>query len=68
MHARRATRDEQVASEMRDGFQETENAAKPGDYVVENPGGEDYVVQGEEFRKRYRPTGSRMSTNRSRRR
>jgi len=59
VHARRVTREEQVASEMRDGFRETENAAKPGDYVVENLGGEEYVVKSEEFERRYRPTGQR---------
>jgi hypothetical protein len=57
VHARRATREEAVASEMRDGFHETDNAAKPGDYIVENPGGERYVVERAEFEKRYRPTG-----------
>jgi hypothetical protein len=57
VRARRVTRDEEVTSDMRDGFRETTNTARPGDYIVENPGGEEYVVKGEEFEARYRRIG-----------
>ncbi len=56
VRARPAIREEQIASEMDDGFRETTNTARPGDYIVENPGGEEYVMSGDEFEQRYRKT------------
>lgn len=56
VRARHVTREEKIASEMHDGFRETTNTARPGDYIVENPGGEEYVMSGEEFEQRYAKT------------
>lgn len=56
VRARPATHEEEVASKMQDGFEETTNIARAGDYIVENPGGEKYVMSAEDFEQRYRPT------------
>jgi len=56
VRAWQATREEEIASEMQDGFRETTNTARPGDYIVENPDGERYVMSADDFQPRYRPT------------
>ncbi len=56
VHARQVTRAEEIASVMEDGFRETTNEARPGDYIVRNPTGEEYVTAKDEFEKRYRQT------------
>lgn len=54
--ARTATEGERVDTIMKNGLVETTNTAKAGDYVVTNPGGEQYLVGKEKFEKRYVPT------------
>jgi len=39
VRAWQATRQEHITSQMNDGFRETTNTARPGDYIVENPQG-----------------------------
>ena len=56
VRARQATRAEEVASVMEDGFRETRNEARPGDYIVQNPSGEEYVTAKDTFEERYRQT------------
>lgn len=56
VRARQVTRVEEVASIMEDGFRETMNEARPGDYIVQNPTGEQYVTGKDEFEQRYRQT------------
>lgn len=56
VRARQVTRAEEVASVMQDGFHETMNKAQPGDYIVQNPTGEEYVTAKGEFEERYRQT------------
>ncbi len=56
IQARPATPGEEITTVMKDGHVETKNIAKPGDMVVTNPGGEQYIVSGEKFPKKYVPT------------
>jgi hypothetical protein len=53
----RATEPTVVETVLADGTVETENVAQPGDYIVTNPGGEQYVMSGEKFTERYTPKG-----------
>lgn len=65
--ARVAEAGEEVVTVV-DGTQETRNVASAGDYVVRNPGGEEYIVEKAKFEGRYaliagsedtyRPTGA----------
>jgi hypothetical protein len=50
--ARSATVGEVIVTETKDG-KETQNIAKEGDFVIKNPGGEEYIIAGETFKKRY---------------
>ena len=52
--ARLAFEGETVVTVMRDGHAETTNTASDGDYVVTNPGGEEYVVPKEKFLAKYK--------------
>lgn len=36
------------------GVKETENVAKSGDYVVQNPGGEQYIISADKLNSRYK--------------
>lgn len=45
-----------VRTVLADGLVETSNVYGPGDWVVTNPGGEQYVMSGERFADRYSPT------------
>lgn len=56
VHARQATRAEEIESVMEDGFRETENVAHLGDYIVKNVTGEQYVVSRDKFEEGYRQT------------
>lgn len=56
--ARTATEGERVDTIMKNGLVETTNTAKAGDYVVTNPGGEQYLVGKEKFEKRSESIGS----------
>lgn len=51
--ARRALAGEEIVTVVA-GKQETRNVAKEGDYIVCNPGGEEYVVLGGVFARRYK--------------
>ena len=51
--ARPAIVGESIVTTLKDGHEETKNFAKEGQYVVKNPGGECYLVDGETFKKRY---------------
>lgn len=50
--ARVAEADEAIVTVV-DGTQETRNVANAGDYVVCNPGGEEYIVEKVKFEERY---------------
>ena len=46
---------ETITTKLADGTVETKNTAKPGDAIVTNPGGEQYIIGAEKFIKRYEP-------------
>ncbi len=46
---------EAVETILSDGTRETTNTANPGDWIVTNPGGEQYIVPAEKFPKKYEP-------------
>lgn len=46
---------EEVVTTLADGTVETKNQANPGDAIITNPGGEEYIIKGEKFAKRYEP-------------
>ncbi|MEU8222405.1 PGDYG domain-containing protein [Kribbella sp. NPDC048915] len=54
--ARILTEDTPVATVLADGTRETERVAPAGQWLVENPGGEQYAVEPAEFEARYGPT------------
>ena len=56
VRAHQVTHAEEVKSVMEDGFDETRNTAQPGDYIVQNPTGEEYVTSKDEFEQRYQQT------------
>lgn len=56
VEARTAEVQERVTTVLADGTEETTNVAEPGDVIVKNPGGEEYVLKGEKFAKRYEAT------------
>ena len=47
-----------VETVLADGTKETTNTALPGDFIVTNPGGEQYVLKPEKFQSRYEPKES----------
>lgn len=46
---------ETVVTKLADGTTETNNTAKPGDAIITNPGGEQYIIDAVKFGKRYEP-------------
>lgn len=56
IEARPAILDEEITTTLKNGINETHNRAKEGDYIVTNPGGEQYIVPGNKFLSRYEPT------------
>jgi hypothetical protein len=54
--AREATEQEEIKTTLADGTDETVNIADPGDIIVTNPGGEQYVLKPDNFAKRYETT------------
>lgn len=54
--AREASEGEVVVTRMADGSVETTNTAHAGDYVLKNPGGEEYILSGKKLQTRYSPT------------
>lgn len=53
VQAEQVQEEREVRTVLKDGTEETVNIAKPGDYIVTNPGGEQYVMSQENFDKRY---------------
>jgi hypothetical protein len=56
VQARQATEPTPISTILADGTFETQNIAQPGDYIITNPGGEEYIISAEKFEKRYRTT------------
>lgn len=56
VQASQATQETPITTVLADGTVETSNVAQPGDYIVTNPGGEQYVVEQEKFEARYEVT------------
>jgi len=46
---------EVVITKLADGTTETRNTANPGDAIITNPGGEQYIIDAKKFGKRYEP-------------
>jgi hypothetical protein len=44
---------EEIITKLANGSTETKNTANPGDAIITNPGGEQYVIGADKFRKRY---------------
>ena len=57
VEARRAEEGESITTVSGNGGVETVNVARAGDWVVTNPGGEQYNIGQGKFEKRYRATG-----------
>ncbi|MES2007094.1 MAG: hypothetical protein V4436_03225 [Patescibacteria group bacterium] len=56
VRARPAVANEQIVTKLASGQEETTTTAKDGEWVVTNPGGEQYMVRGDKFDSRYEPT------------
>jgi len=54
--ARPAVVGEVIVTVLKDGSNETTNAAKEGDWVMTNPSGEQYLIPESKFKDRYEPT------------
>jgi hypothetical protein len=50
-----ATAETPITTVLADGHVETTNTAKPGDFIVTNPSGEQYVIGEEKFKSKYEP-------------
>ncbi len=59
VRARRAVVGEKVTTTLSDSREETTNTARDGDYLVQNPTGERYLVDFDTFFKRYQMTTER---------
>ena len=53
LQARPAQEGQKIITVLQDGTVETVNTAKEGDWIVTNPGGEEYIISGENFAKKY---------------
>ena len=53
MSARPGIVGEKIVTTLANGHQETVNVAKAGDMVATNPGGEQYIISAETFKKKY---------------
>lgn len=56
VQARRVNERELIRTILKDGTLETERFAEPGDMVVTNPGGEEYVIKQDHFPDQYTET------------
>lgn len=56
VHAVQVTEETYVETIMSDGFVETKDTAKPGQFIVTNPDGEEYIRPEGQFRSRYNET------------
>ena len=57
VHARQSIASEIVSTELESGFKETKNTSNEGDWVVTNPGGEEYVIPHNKFSSLYELPG-----------
>jgi hypothetical protein len=55
IRAHQATEETPITTKLQDGHIETTNVAQPGDWIVTNPGGEQYTMPHEKFQSRYQP-------------
>ncbi|MEI6170049.1 MAG: PGDYG domain-containing protein [Candidatus Saccharibacteria bacterium] len=55
IRAVQATAETPITTVLADGHVETTNTAKPGDFIVTNPSGEQYVIDEEKFKSKYEP-------------
>ena len=55
VQATQALEETPIVTILQDDTKETTNTAMPGDWIVTNPGGEQYVVSEEKFSKKYEP-------------
>ena len=55
IQATQAQGGEAIETVLADGTKETANIANAGDWIVTNPGGEQYIVSAEQFAKKYEP-------------
>lgn len=55
IQAKEAAGGEEIITVLADGTKETTNIANAGDWIVTNPGGEQYIVPGAKFPKKYEP-------------
>lgn len=62
----RAKGGEIITTTLANGLEETQNTAQAGDAIVTNPGGEQYIVGGETFDKKYIDNGDGTATARGR--
>lgn len=46
---------EKIATVLGDGTEETTNTANPGEVIITNPGGEQYIIKPDKFGKKYEP-------------
>ncbi len=53
IQAKRALGGEKITTILSDGTVETTNIANKGDWIATNPGGEQYIIPGDKFEKRY---------------
>jgi hypothetical protein len=56
VQVRPAAPGEEVITVLEDGSVETTNTAKDNQFVITNPGGEQYLIDAEKFMQRYQPT------------
>lgn len=56
VHARAAVPGEEITTVLEDGTVETVNTAEENQVVIINPGGEQYIIDGEKFMQRYEST------------
>ncbi len=54
--ARQAVAGEKITTILESGQKETENTANEGDFIVTNPGGEEYIISEKKFLSRYEGT------------
>ena len=57
-----ATAETPITTILADGHIETTNTAKPGDFIVTNPSGEQYVIGEEKFKSKYEPIADQPGT------
>jgi len=55
VEAREAQEGEKIVTQVKDGTIETTNIAHSGDWIITNPGGEQYIIPGDKFAKKYVP-------------